>query len=861
MAKKKRISKKQMQIQQQKRKEIINYIISLLVIAVIVIAVFSLGQAGDYLNNFLKNIFGDIPFYLVMFQIILYCFYILYNGKSLNLTSRYIIGALFINIGTMVMFGCIDSPAAGFAALNNQNINNLPIGYLQMLFFGIFSNFGGYYGAGLIAFIFIIIGIIIYYMVSVSEVLKNRTAKINERTIKIKDNIAERKEIKEQNKENNKQSNILEQNNIENKKPKKIFNFNKESKFEKINTIPSNEVKVKKSKHKIIDFFKNDDTTPKQINNETDNKQDINDQLQYGSIIDEITNSSGNNTSDSNTSIFNDDNQISDIEIAEKDIASIPFEVDDLDILKIAQSKLLTQDKLLKQDNITNINQEQTINEKVQEIKIKKKLKNDEKKYKLPSFDLLSNPMTSDAVSINKKYATQQSQSLMDFLKTYKINARVSNIIIGPSVTKFELALNAGIRVNRISNMYDDIKMVLAVKELRIEAPIPGKALVGIEIPNVKNNIVTLKEVLNDIDYNKENKLVFGIGKDINGKSIYASMDKMPHLLIAGSTGAGKSVMINSVIVSLLMNASYNDLKLLLIDPKQVELAIYNDIPHLLTPVVNDPKAASVALKKVVVEMENRYKLMSSTNTRKIEDYNKHVESFNKTCADESLHMNKMPYIVVIIDELADLMLVSKNEVEESIMRITQLARAAGIHLIVATQRPSTDIITGVIKNNLPSRIAFAVSSSIDSRTILGTGGAESLLGKGDMLYAPAGHLGGPSRVQGAYLSDEEITKVVFAIKKQGIPQIENEIFTNLSDTSQTENGSQDDMYDEIEDFVKRQETVSTSKIQREFRIGYNRAANLIDDLERNGIISEQRGSKPRHVLIQNQELEWKDEK
>lgn len=841
MAKQKRKSKKQLQIQQQRRQEIIRYVVALIVIALVIISLLRLGQAGDMIDQALKNVFGNIPYYLVMIQIIAYCGYVLYNGQVLALTSRYIVGAIFFNIGSMILFGCIDAPTTGFASLNKQTIEIAPIGYLQMAFYGLFSSFAGKYGAGVIAIVFMIIGIIIYYMISVSQILKNRAAKLNEHTMRIKENLNERKENAPQRKS------IKEPND----KPRFNFptsfpSFNKKDK-QVLNTNGPSLVTNAKST-KIKDFFANQEddelasTDAIELGNE-----DINQHLNYGSISDEKTTS--NDQENKQTSIF--DHKVDDLALQTQELNQIPFEIDDLNLAKTQKPVVSANEQILDYDQAYE-------DVKAKEIKIKKKLKNSEKTYKLPSFDLLNNPKTSDAIAINKKYAQEQSVKLTNFLKTYKINAHVDNIIIGPSVTKFEIALDSGIRVNRISGMYDDIKMALAVKELRIEAPIPGKSLVGIEIPNIKNNIVTLKEVLNDIDYTKENKLVFGIGKDINGKSIYTSMDKMPHLLIAGSTGSGKSVMINSIIISLLMNASYNEVKLLLVDPKQVELSIYNDIPHLLTPVVNDPKAASIALKKIVDEMEIRYQLMAKTNTRKIEDYNKYVTKFNASCGDESLMMNKMPYIVVVIDELADLMLVSKAEVEESIMRITQLARAAGIYLIVATQRPSTDVITGVIKNNLPSRIAFAVSSQVDSRTILGSGGAESLLGKGDMLYAPVGLLGGPTRVQGSYLSDEEISNVVFAIKRQGIPIEENEIFSNLDvdDAGNFMAESSDEMYDEIEDFVKRQENISTSRLQREFRIGYNRAANLIDDLERNGIISAQRGSKPRDVLIRNEELE-----
>ncbi|MGL4382928.1 MAG: DNA translocase FtsK, partial [Bacilli bacterium] len=493
-----------------------------------------------------------------------------------------------------------------------------------------------------------------------------------------------------------------------------------------------------------------------------------------------------------------------------------------------------------------------------QEIKLTKKIKLDHTlqatRYVLPSFNLLSNPLTSDAKEVNTRNANEKARLLIAFLKEFNLDVTISKINIGPSITKFELTLKAGIRVNKIASLADDIKMALAVKEIRIEAPIPGKSAVGIEIPNVKNGLVTLKEVLNDIDYQKENKLVFGLGKDINGHSIYTSLNKMPHLLVAGSTGSGKSVCINSIITSILMNAHYDEVKLLLIDPKKVELNNYNDLPHLLAPVISDPKKASKALRKVCEEMDMRYQLFANTNCKNIESYNHYVKKYNSKPHLDGPVLHNLPYIVVIIDELADLMMVSAKDVEECIMRITQMARAAGIHLIVATQRPSTDVITGVIKANIPSRIAFAVSSSIDSRTILDMMGAEKLLGKGDMLFYPTG-LSQPIRIQGAFLSDEEVNSVVYAIKKQHIQVNVDEAFEKLDETNQ-EQGSEDDLYDEVLDFVSRLDKVSISLIQRNFKVGYNRAARLIEDLENGGIIASQQGSKPRAVLVRNEELE-----
>ncbi|MDF9867402.1 S-DNA-T family DNA segregation ATPase FtsK/SpoIIIE [Bacilli bacterium PM5-3] len=740
---------------QQKNQEIIYYIVALISIAIIIISVFQFGSAGLILDVFFKNIFGNIPYYFIMIQLLCFFGYILVQGKVLSFKSRYVIGSLFFMLGLMLLFGCIDATTTGFDVIDLKNITQSKLGLLQMLLYGSFSQLFGLYGTGIFAIVILIIALIIYFMISVSTVIQNKHNDLSKIAEEQKHKRIARQQAK------------LEKQKIENEKKK-------------------------------VNFFEIDNNEEKE-NEEEKNSDDF-------EII------------DNNDQVINNE---------ETDNNELPF--DDSEIVFDDEEK---------------------------EIEISKNIKLNAKDYVLPSFDLLKNPKTHDANQVNKRNANEKAKLLIDFLKEFNLDVNVSKINIGPSVTKFELTLSAGIRVNRIASMADDIKMALAVKEMRIEAPIPGKSAVGIEIPNVKNSLITLKEVLNDIDYENENKLVIGLGKDINGKSIYTSLDKMPHLLVAGATGSGKSVCINSIIVSILMNAHYNEVKLLLIDPKKVELNIYNDIPHLITPVVSDPKAASIALRRIVEEMDQRYQIFSNHNCKNISTYNKYAEKFNEKVADEELKLEKLPYIVVIIDELADLMMVSPKDVEECIMRITQMARAAGIHLIVATQRPSTDVITGVIKANIPSRIAFAVSSSIDSRTILDMVGAEKLLGKGDMLFFPSG-VSSPQRVQGAFLSDDEVSKIVYAIKKQNILTLNNESFHNLEESSINEKSSgSDELYFEIEDYVKKQETISTSKLQRQFSLGYNRAAKIIDELENNGIISARRGSKPRDVLVRNEELE-----
>lgn len=488
-------------------------------------------------------------------------------------------------------------------------------------------------------------------------------------------------------------------------------------------------------------------------------------------------------------------------------------------------------------------------------LKTKQKIN---KNYRLPALSLLKNP-TSKKSGDNKDNALKKAEALTNVLHEFGVNASISDIFIGPSVTKYELKLETGIRVNKIIQLQDDIKLALAAKDIRIEAPIPGKPAVGVEIPNSVATTVTFKEVIKDIPKELQaNKLLVPLGKDVSGKTIYAQLNKMPHLLIAGATGSGKSVCINTIICSILMRARPDEVKFILVDPKKVELANYNGIPHLLAPVVTDPKKAAAVLQEVVVEMERRYDLFAEANVRNIEGYNSYIHKKNETLAlDEQLEF--LPFHVIILDEVADLMMVASKQVEDCIMRIAQMARAAGIHLIVATQRPSTDIITGVIKANIPSRIAFAVSSGIDSRTILDTSGAEKLLGKGDMLFSPMGS-SSPVRVQGAFVSDEEVNAITHhTASQQEANYDEKYINVKLNTTSMSaasKEEEEDEEYEMCRSFVISVQKASTSLLQRQFRIGYNKAARIIDQLEADGVIGPQIGSKPREVYIRGYQEE-----
>lgn len=472
--------------------------------------------------------------------------------------------------------------------------------------------------------------------------------------------------------------------------------------------------------------------------------------------------------------------------------------------------------------------------------------------YKLPPLSLLNIPKKVNTKA-NEENISSNIKLLEQVLTDFDINGKVVEAHVGPTVTQYELEIKSGTKVNKILSLNKEIALALAAKDVRIQAPIPGKSTIGIDIPNKVTTPVSLREVLAAIPKEKENsKLLAVLGKDIMGNPRWMEVNKTPHLLIAGATGSGKSVCVNSVITSILMRAKPDEVKLVMIDPKKVELSMYNGAPHLLTPVVTDPKKASVALKKIVEEMERRYELLSESGTKNIEGYNKLIEK-KIEAGDTSL--KKLPYIVVLIDELADLMLVAAKEVEDSIMRITQMARAAGIHLIVATQRPSTDVITGVVKANIPSRIAFTVSSSIDSRTILDMTGAEKLIGKGDMLFLPMGE-GTPTRIQGSFISEEEIQRVIdYTVKQQKAKY--DEKFTNLTDKVQgassydeKDDKYDDPLYNEIVDFVIKSGKTSASLLQRKYRLGYNRAARMIDLLEERGIVGPPNGSKPREVLV-----------
>lgn len=464
--------------------------------------------------------------------------------------------------------------------------------------------------------------------------------------------------------------------------------------------------------------------------------------------------------------------------------------------------------------------------------------------YELPPLSLLKQPYQTDQSGEYKQIHTNAAKLERTF-QSFGVKARVTQVHLGPAVTKYEVHPDAGVKVSKIVSLSDDLALALAAKDIRIEAPIPGKSAIGIEVPNSEIAMVSLKEVLEARPTeHPDDKLLIGLGRDVTGNAVLSRLNKMPHLLIAGATGSGKSVCINGIIISILMRTKPHEVKMMMIDPKMVELSVYNGVPHLLAPVVTDPRKASQALQKVVSEMERRYELFTHTGTRNIEGYNDYIQHHNE---GDGAKQVPLPYIVVIVDELSDLMMVASSDVEDSITRLAQMARAAGIHLIIATQRPSVDVITGVIKANIPSRIAFAVSSATDSRTIIDMGGAEKLLGRGDMLFLPVG-ASKPLRVQGAYLTDKEVEEIVDFVISQQKAQYQEEMIPDEKPLSRTE--VQDELFDEAVQLIAEMQTASVSMLQRRFRIGYTRAARLIDAMEDRGMVGPYEGSKPRTVLI-----------
>ena len=573
------------------------------------------------------------------------------------------------------------------------------------------------------------------------------------------------------------------------------------------------------------------------------------------------------------------------------DIPPIPFDVEakpiyekelknkfnkDYDISKLADNvesleRQVQQpefDIQQEQTDFENMDQSTHITEKPSQTKKKKSTVEDttisitpveiKKDYQFPPIDLLSKPK-GNAKGMSDRELKETAMKLQSTLESFGVRVSITNISCGPSVTRYELQPEQGVKVSRITNLADDIKLNLAAADVRIEAPIPGKAAVGIEVPNKENSAVMFRELIESTEFkNHSSDIAFAVGRDIGGQTVVTDIAKMPHLLIAGATGSGKSVCINTIIMSILYKSNPADVKLIMVDPKVVELSVYNGIPHLLIPVVTDPKKASAALNWAVMEMTDRYKKFADLGVRDLKGYNKKVEKVEEY---KNENYQKLPQIVIIVDELADLMMVAPGEVEDAICRLAQMARAAGLHLIIATQRPSVNVITGLIKANVPSRIAFSVSSAIDSRTIIDGSGAEKLLGKGDMLFFPSGYPK-PVRVQGAFISDKEVGAVVEFLTTQNSDykysdEIEGKITSSqITEVSSASGSDRDDYFMEAGKFIIDKDKASIGMLQRVYKIGFNRAARIMDQLADAGVVGPEEGTKPRKILMSLEEFE-----
>lgn len=527
-------------------------------------------------------------------------------------------------------------------------------------------------------------------------------------------------------------------------------------------------------------------------------------------------------------------------------------ELPEFEIGQSAADKIAAPDQQSREPRITVASENErpaSLNAKDQtdvELSLNRVEAKEDQDYQFPPLDLLTKVKPTDQ-SADLDSIKSNTQKLQDTLKSFGVDATVENVNLGPSVTKYELRPAVGVKVSRITNLADDLALALAAKDIRIEAPIPGKSLIGIEVPNQQIATVGFRDMIEAAPHD-DRPLDVPLGRTVTGQVMTADLTKMPHLLIAGATGSGKSVAINVIITSILLKAKPSQVKMLMIDPKKVELSVYNGIPHLLSPVVSEPKKAARALGKVVGEMERRYELFAALGVRNLDGYNRMVEKENQNHTDPNEQQPTMPLILVIVDELADLMMTVSKDVEDAIVRIAQMGRAAGIHMILATQRPSVDVITGLIKANVPSRIAFAVSSGVDSRTIIDTNGAEKLLGRGDMLFEPIDQ-NKPIRIQGAFISDHDVEAVVDFIKNERPVEYDDQMMVSDAEMQQEEQKEdEDELFGEALQFVAQEQKASTSLIQRRFRIGYNRAARIIDDMEQRGYIGPANGSKPREV-------------
>ena len=819
------------------------------------------GPIGRFFSKIMFGLFGTVAYVLPVY-IFFTAAFLLSNGAQKRLVKRVVCISIFLIAIAFICQMINELDTATMKSLYNAGANDKKgggaiLGGLLILLYKLI----GLTGSIIVTALLIIIGIIVVLDVSIIDALKYKPI-IDEDDFDDEFDFEELDDIRNNNRNNN--QNVLNKIKVlesEEDKKAKRKKKNRIVKDEEIHELrPSDRLELDSNEfEKARDFF----DIPMATEAKNIDEKEFADETSVTEL--KPVKRRRKKTKESNQEMLEERDAIAD-ELS--DISAKPAVNDDFGI-----------DKQVEPNNSGTVKKAPVKKEETAKTPTQNKAASDSKKessimdipngdmviggaeYQFPSLDLLK--AGKGGGKNNEAAIRETALKLKNTLENFGVNVTVTDYSCGPSVTRYEIQPEQGVKVSKIVNLADDIKLNLAAADIRIEAPIPGKAAVGIEVPNKESTAVTFRELLESEAFAKmKSKIAFAVGKDISGQVIVADIAKMPHLLVAGATGSGKSVLINSLIMSILYKAKPDEVKLIMVDPKQVELGVYNGIPHLLIPVVTDPKKAAGALNWAVMEMTNRYQLFAQYNVRNLEGYNEKVK--NVTGTEEGVEeLKKLPQIVVIVDELADLMMVAHGEVEDAIVRLTQLARAAGIHLVIATQRPSVDVITGLIKANVPSRIAMTVSSGTDSRTIIDMNGAEKLLGKGDMLYYPTGYPK-PVRVQGAYLSDEEIANVTAFLKEQSGDVKYDEKVSAEIDSSKTgsamagsSGGSDvDEYFVDAGKFIIGKEKASIGMLQRVYKIGFNRAARIMDQLEEAGVVGPEEGTKPRKVLMVMEEFE-----
>lgn len=859
----------------------ITLIVTLVLSLILLLSNFNLsGKVGEFINYLTFGIIGFIAYILPIFLFFGVAFYIANRGNKLAKRKLYLTIGLFITMSSLIQAMAESNRTLSLIELfknsaSKKNGGGIIGGLLCNLFYQLFGKYGTY--------IVIIAIMLILIMFITGKALISSLGSKSENYIE---------QLRERKIAYNKYSDEIDTEKIERRKARTVIlkkqdNNTKDKKAIDSNGVLLNEnqeqvnpngeaLKVKDnlftSKAKRKDkAAKEDKFDMKEIKLEgdvaiTEATADLGSQI-FEDLLEEKFGNSNENTNvlDERPNIDEDIERL--LKVASTDMEEYTVSVDGLfdDGSELSHSEVIKDDHLSEKDANKSTGKTVESKEKQEETRsveldpISMDQKMIEKEYEFPPIDLLAKPKTNQK-GMTEKDLKETAIKLQKTLESFGVRVSITNVSCGPSVTRYELQPEQGVKVSKITGLADDIKLNLAAADVRIEAPIPGKAAVGIEVPNKENSAVMFRELLDSKEFkNHPSDIAFAVGKDIGGQTIVTDIGKMPHLLIAGATGSGKSVCINTLIMSILYKAKPSDVRMIMVDPKVVELSVYNGIPHLLIPVVTDPKKASAALNWAVMEMTERYKKFADLGVRDIKGYNEKIKTVEEY-QDE--RYQKLPQIVIIVDELADLMMVAPGEVEDAICRLAQMARAAGLHLIIATQRPSVNVITGLIKANIPSRIAFSVSSAIDSRTIIDGSGAEKLLGKGDMLFFPSGYPK-PVRVQGAFVSDKEVSAVVeYLTTRNSTAQYNEEVANKITtatvgESNQNSTGSdRDDYFIEAGKFIIEKDKASIGMLQRVYKIGFNRAARIMDQLYEAGVVGPEEGTKPRKILMSLEEFE-----